>query len=96
MIPKELSAELVRSATLGSGSPVPNDTPSELPDLKLFAVKNIPTIRYIPVKFRMPWSGNITSTIDDCVSNTYCVDNWKKIFAVSNCFCVVTTEGKKH
>ena len=55
-IPKDLSAridKLVPSATPGCGSPGPSDTSSKLPDLKSVCSKNIPTIRYIPVKFRM-------------------------------------------
>ena len=55
-IPKDLSAridELVQSATLGSGPSGPSDNPSKLPDWKTICSKNIPKIRYIPVKFRM-------------------------------------------
>ena len=64
---------------------------------KLFAVKTIPTIRYIPVKFRMPCSGIITSIIEDCISNPDCVDNWKKFFAVSKCVLRASDRGgKKH
>ena len=60
-IPKEISAridEFVQSATLGSGPSGPSDNPSQLQDLKTICSKNIPTIRYIPVKFRMPWYVN--------------------------------------
>ena len=85
--------ELVQSATLGSGSSGPSDNPSELPDLKTICSKNIPTIRYIPVKFRMQWSGIITSTIEDCISNTDCVDKWKKFFAVSKCVLHASNRG---
>ena len=99
-IPKDLSVridELVQSATLGSGSSGPNDNPSKLPDLKTICSKNIPMIRYIPVKFRMPWSGIITSIIEDCISNPDCVDNWKKFFAVSKCVLRASNRGgKKH
>ena len=99
-IPKDLSAridELVQSATLGSGPSGPSDNPSKLPDLKTICSKNIPTIRYIPVNFRMPWSGIITSIIDDCISYPDCVDHWKKIFAVSKCVLRASNRGgKKH
>ena len=59
-IPKDLSAridELVQSATLGNGSPGSSDNASELLDLKTICSKIISTIRYIPVMFRMQWSG---------------------------------------
>ena len=97
-IPKDLSAsidELVQSATLGSGPSGPSDNPIKLPDLKTIRSKNIPTIGYIPVKFRMPWSGIITSIIDDCISNPDCVDNWKKFFAVSKCVLRASNRGGK-
>ena len=97
-IPKDLSAridELVQSATLGSGSSGPSDNPSELPDLKTICSKNNPTIRYTPVKFRMQWSGIFTSIIEDCISNTDCVDNWKKFFAVSKCVLRASNRGGK-
>ena len=97
-IPKDLSAridELVQSATLGSGPSGPSDNPSKLPDLKTICGKNIPTIRYIPVKFRMPWSGIITSIIEDCLSNPDCVDNWKKFFTVSKCVLRASNRGRK-
>ena len=77
-IPKDLSAridELIQSATMGIGSSGPSDNSSELSDLKTFCSKNIPTIRYIPKKFIMPWSGIITSIIEDCISNPDCTDN---------------------
>ena len=64
------------------GSIWSSDNPSELADLKIICSKNIPTIRYIPLKFRIPWSGIITSIIDGCISNLDSVDNWKKFFAV--------------
>ena len=99
-IPKDLSAridELVRSATLGSGSSGPSDNPSKLPDLKTICSKNIPTIRYMPVKFRIPWYGIITSIIEDCISNADCVENWRKFFAVSKCVSRASNRGgKKH
>ena len=99
-IPKDLSAridELVQSATLDSGPSGPSDNPSQLPDLKTICSKNIPTIRYISVKFRMLWSGIITSIIEDCISDPDCVDNWNRFFAVSKCVLRASNRGgKKH
>ena len=98
-IPKDLYAridELVQSATLGIGPSGPSDNPSKLPDLKTICNKCVPTIRYIPVKFRMPWSGIITSIIEDCISNPDCVDNWKKFFAAKCVLRASNRGGKKH
>ena len=99
-IPKNLSAridELVQSATLVSGSPGSSDNSRELLDLKTICSKIISTIRYIPVKFRMQWSGIITSTMEDCISHLDCVDNWKKYFAVSRCLLRASNSGvQKH
>ena len=98
-IPKDLSAridELVQSATLGSGPSGLSDNPSKLPDLKTICSKSISTIRYIPVKFRMPWSGIIKSNVEDCISNPDCVDNWKKYFAVSKCVLRASNRGVKN
>ena len=41
----------------------------------------------------MPWSGIITSSIEDCISNLDCVDNWKKFFAVSKCVLRASNRG---
>ena len=98
-IPKDLSAridELVQSATSGSGPSGPSDNPSKLPDLKTICSKNIPTIRFIAVKFRMPWSGIVTSIIEDFISNPDCVDNLKKFFAVSKCVLRANNRGGKN
>ena len=95
-IPRDLSAlidELVQSATQGSGSSGPSDNPSKLPDLKTFCSKNIPTIRDIPVKFRMPWSRIITSIIEDCILTV--LTTGRSFSQLANVFCVLPTEGDK-
>ena len=98
-IPKDLSArieELVQSATLGSCPSGPSDNPIKVSDLKTICSKNISTIRYIPVKFRITWSGIITSIIEDCISNLDCVDNWKKFFVASKCVLRASNRGSKN
>ena len=98
-IPKDLSThidELLQSATQGSGSSGPSDNPFELPDFETICSKHIPTIRYIPVPFRISWSGIITSVIEDCISNPECIDNWKKFFANSKCLLRAPNRGVKN
>ena len=57
--------------------------PNELPDLETTCIKQIATLRYIPVKFRLSWSDVLTKTIEECISQPNCTENWKKLFASS-------------
>ena len=70
---------------------------NELPDLKTISSKQIPTLRFIPVKFRVRWSELLTSVIDTCISHAQSIENWKKLFAISKCVLRASNlGGKKH
>ena len=74
-----------------------NMNPSGLPDLETICKKQIPTLRYIPVKFRLSWSDVFTKTIEGCISQPNCTENWKKLFAISKCILRASNRGgKKH
>ena len=62
---------------------------NELPDLETISKKHIPTLRFIPVKFRVRWSELLTSVIDACISHAQSLENWKKLFAISKCVLIV-------
>ena len=70
---------------------------NELPDLETISSKHIPTLRFIPVKFRVRWSELLTSVIDACISLAQSIENWKKLFAISKCVLRASNRGgKKH
>ena len=46
-----------------------NINPTGLPDLETICKKQIPTLRYIPVKFRLSWSDVLNKTIEGCISS---------------------------
>ena len=75
-----------------------NKNPIGLPDLETICKKLIPTLRYIPVKFRLSWSDVLTKTIEGCISQPNCTENWKKLFAIGKyilqCLIVVETQTK--
>ena len=71
--------------------------PIGLPDLKTISKKQIPTLRYILVKFRLSWSDVLTKTVEGCFSQTNCTENGKKLFAISKCILRASNRGgKKH
>ena len=67
--------------------------PIELPDLKTICKKQIPTIRYTPLKFRLSRSEDFTKTIEGCVSKPNSTENWKKLFAISKCILRASHRG---
>ena len=52
---------------------------NELPDLEDISSKHIPTLRFIPVKFRVRWSELLISVIDACISHAQSLENWKTL-----------------
>ena len=68
---------------------------NELPDLETMSSKHIPTLRFIPVKFRVRWSELLTSDIDDCISHAQSLEIWKKLFAISKCVLRASNRGGK-
>ena len=68
-----------------------------LPDLETICKKKIPTLRFIPVKFRLRWSELLTPIIEGCVSQPIYPENWKRLFAISKCVLRSSNRvGKKH
>ena len=53
---------------------------NELPDLETFNSRHIPSIKFIPVKFRLRWSELLTSVIGASISHAQSLENWKKTF----------------
>ena len=70
---------------------------NELPDLETISREHIPTLRFIPVQFRVRWSEFLTSVIDACISHALSLAKWKKLFAISRCVLRASNrEGKRH
>ena len=68
-----------------------------LPDLETICKKQTPTLRFILVKFRLRWSELLTPIIEGCVSQPNSPENWKRLFAISECvLCASNRGGKKH
>ena len=59
--------------------------PIELPDLETNSKKQIPTLWYITVKFRLSWLNIFTKVIDGCVSKPSCTEDRKNLFAIKIC-----------
>ena len=79
-IPRELAKridEIVQSASSANLAATDINL-NELPDLETISSKHIPTLRFIPAKFRVRWSEVLASNIDACSSNTQSLENWKK------------------
>ena len=71
--------------------------PIELPDLQAICKTQIPSLRYVPVKFRLSWLKVFTRTIEGCVSEPNSTENRKKPFAISKCILRASYRGgKKH
>ena len=74
-----------------------NINPIVLPDLETICKKQILTLRYKPVKFRLSWSDVLTKTIEGCILQPNCTENWKKQFAFSKYILRASDRGgKKH
>ena len=54
-----------------------------------------PTLRFIPVKFRLRWYELLTTIIEGCVSQPISPENWKKLFAISKCVLRAINRGEK-
>ena len=64
-----------------------------LPDLETICKEKIPTLRLIPVKFRLRWSELLTPIIEGCVSQPNSPENWKRVFAISKCVLRASNRG---
>ena len=64
-----------------------------LPDLETICKKKIPTLRFIPIKFRLRWSELLTPIIEGCVSQPNSPEIWKRLFAISKCVLRASNRG---
>ena len=67
-----------------------------LPDLETICKKKIPTLRFVPVKFRLRWSELLTPIIEGCVSQPNSPENWKRLFAISKCVLHASNRGGRN
>ena len=67
-----------------------------LPDLETICKKKIPTLRFIPVKFRLRWSELLTPIIEGCASQPNSPEKWKKLFAISKCVLRASNRGGRN
>ena len=77
-IPRDIAARIDEIVMTGKTETSSNNTegslgasnknPIEQPDLETICKKQIQTLRYIPIKFRLSWSDVFTRTTEECFS----------------------------
>ena len=69
---------------------------NDLPDLDTISSRHIPSLSFIPVIFWVRSSELITSIIDACISHAQSLENWKTVYAISQCVLLASNRGGKN